>query len=361
MVRPARRDDAIGRLDGGAAEGVVDGDGEALAALLLTACSGGADAGSTGTAESTAAVSGEGLPVTVDHAFGSTTVESADRVVATSWTNQDVALALGVTPVGFTRASYGDEDGDGLLAWTKQALDASGAATPTLFDETDGVPFESISDLRPTVILSAYSGITRQDYDTLSQIAPTIAYPGLAWGTTWQDSATLDGAALGLKNEAVAKVNEVESAITQTTASHPQLAGTTFLYGWYDPTDASTFTYYTPNDARVKFVEDLGLDVAPSITKLSGNSETFSGTISSENADQLDADVLVVYGDDTTLAALQADPLLSKIPAVARGSVYVLKDGSSAAMATSSPNLLSIPWVLEEYTAGLAAAADKVS
>ncbi|PPI68806.1 ABC transporter substrate-binding protein, partial [Rathayibacter rathayi] len=332
-----------------------------LAALLLTACSGGADAGSTGTAESTATVSGEGLPVTVDHAFGSTTVESADRVVATSWTNQDVALALGVTPVGFTRASYGDEDGDGLLAWTKQALDASGAATPILFDETDGVPFESISDLRPTVILSAYSGITRQDYDTLSQIAPTIAYPGLAWGTTWQDSATLDGAALGLKNEAVAKVNEVESAITQTTASHPQLAGTTFLYGWYDPTDASTFTYYTPNDARVKFVEDLGLDVAPSITKLSGNSETFSGTISSENADQLDADVLVVYGDDTTLAALQADPLLSKIPAVARGSVYVLKDGSSAAMATSSPNLLSIPWVLEEYTAGLAAAADKVS
>ncbi|WP_181127785.1 iron-siderophore ABC transporter substrate-binding protein [Rathayibacter sp. AY1E3] len=332
-----------------------------LAALLLTACSGGADAGSEGTSESSAAESGEGFPVTVDHAFGSTTVESADRVVATSWTNQDVALALGVTPVGFTRASYGDEDGDGLLVWTKEALDASGAETPTLFDETDGVPFEAISDLSPTVILSAYSGITRQDYDTLSQIAPTVAYPGVPWGTTWQDSAKLDGAALGLEDEAVAKVGEIESDITQTTASYPQLAGTTFMYGWYDPTDASTFTYYTPNDARVKFVEDLGLDVAPSVAELSGDSEAFSGTISSENADQLDADVLVVYGDDTTLAALQADPLLSKIPAVERGSVYVLEDGSSAAMATSSPNLLSIPWVLDEYTAGLAAAADKVS
>lgn len=330
-----------------------------LAAMLLTACS--ADAGAEGTSESTAASASEGFPVTVDHAFGSTTVQSADRVVATSWTNQDVALALGVTPVGFTRASYGDEDGDGLLAWTKEALDAAGATTPSLFDETDGVPFESISDLAPDVILSAYSGITRQDYDTLSQIAPTVAYPGLPWATTWQDSAKLDGAALGREKEAVAKVGEVESTITQTLASHPQLAGTTFMYGWYNPTDASTFTYYTPNDARVKFVEDLGLDVAPSITKLSGDSEAFSGTVSAENADQLDAAVLIVYGDDTTLAALQADPLLSKIPAVARGSVYVLKDGSSAAMATSSPNLLSIPWVLDEYTAGLAAAADKVS
>lgn len=330
-----------------------------LAALLLSGCS--ADAGAAGTSESAAASASEGFPVTVDHAFGSTTVQSAERVVATSWTNQDVALALGVTPVGFTRASYGDEDGDGLLAWTKEALDASGATTPSLFDETDGVPFEAISDLTPDVILSAYSGITRQDYDTLSQIAPTVAYPGLPWATTWQDSAKLDGAALGLEKEAVAKVGEVESTITQTLASHPQLAGTTFMYGWYDPTNASTFTYYTPNDARVKFVEDLGLDVAPSITTLSGDSEAFSGTVSAENADQLDAAVLIVYGDETTLAALQADPLLSKIPAVARGSVYVLKDGSSAAMATSSPNLLSIPWVLDEYTAGLAAAADKVS
>lgn len=329
-----------------------------LTALLLTACSGGADAGSTDAA--TSGASGA-FPVTVEHAFGETTVDSADRVVAISWTNQDVALALGVTPVGFTRASYGDEDGDGLLAWTKEALDASGAETPSLFDETDGVPFEAISDLTPDVILGAYSGLTQQDYDTLSQIAPTVAYPGLAWGTTWQDSAKLDGAALGLADEAEAKVADVESQIDTAVAAHPSLAGKTFTYGWYDPTDASSFTYYTANDARVKFVEDLGLELAPSVVDLTGDSEAFSGTLSSENADQLDADVLIVYGDETTLPALQADPLLSKIPAVARGSVYVLTDDSSEAMATSSPNLLSIPWVLDEYTDGLATAADKVS
>jgi len=329
-----------------------------LTALLLTACSGGADAGSDDSASSGASA---GFPVTVEHAFGETTVESADRVVATSWTNQDVALALGVTPVGFARASYGDEDGDGLLAWTKEALDASGAETPELFDETDGVPFEAIADLAPDVILSAYSGLSQEDYDTMSQIAPTVAYPGLPWGTTWQDSAKLDGAALGLADEAEAEVAEVEDDIASTVAEHPSLEGTTFTYGWYDPTDASSFTYYTPNDARVKYVEDLGLEVAPSVVELSGDSEAFSGTLSSENADQLDADVLIVYGDETTLAALQADPLLSKIPAVARGSVYVLTDGSSLAMATSSPNLLSIPWGLDEYTAGIAAAADKVS
>lgn len=332
-----------------------------LSALLLTACSSGADAAGTGGGDSAAASTGAGFPVTVEHTFGETTVESADRVVATSWTNQDVALALGVTPVGFAKASYGDEDGDGLLAWTKEALDASGAETPTLFDETDGVPFEAISDLAPDVILSAYSGITQQDYDTLTQIAPTVAYPGLPWATTWQDSAKLDGEALGLGDEAEAKVAEVEDEIDAAVAAKPSLAGKTFTYGWYDPTDASTFTYYTGNDARVKFVEDLGLELAPSVVSLTGDSELFSGTVSAENADQLDADVLIVYGDETTLPALQADPLLSKIPAVARGSVYVLTDDSSEAMATSSPNLLSIPWVLDEYTTGLATAADKVS
>lgn len=156
-----------------------------LTALLLTACSGGADAGAT----DAATTGGSAFPVTVEHAFGETTVESADRVVAISWTNQDVALALGVTPVGFTRASYGDEDGDGLLAWTKEALDAAGDETPTLFGETDGIPYEAISDLTPSVILGAcrhHAGGTTTRCRRSRRPSPTR---GLAWGTTWQDSA----------------------------------------------------------------------------------------------------------------------------------------------------------------------------
>ena len=36
--------------------------------------------------------------------------------------------------------------------------------------------FEAISDANPDVILAAYSGITQEEYDTLSEIAPVVAY-----------------------------------------------------------------------------------------------------------------------------------------------------------------------------------------
>ena len=49
------------------------------------------------------------------------------------------------------------------------------------------LPFDQIADTQPDVILAAYSGLTQEDYDTLSKIAPVVAYPDVAWGTSYQD------------------------------------------------------------------------------------------------------------------------------------------------------------------------------
>ena len=66
----------------------------ALVPLLLTACSGTASTGASG---SDAAADGT-FPVTITHALGETTIEAKpERVATISWGNQDVALALGVT------------------------------------------------------------------------------------------------------------------------------------------------------------------------------------------------------------------------------------------------------------------------
>ena len=46
-----------------------------------------------------------------------------------------------------------------------------------LFDETDGIDFEAVADTDPDVILAAYSGLTQEDYDTLSEIAPSSPTP----------------------------------------------------------------------------------------------------------------------------------------------------------------------------------------
>lgn len=333
------------------------------ASLLLAACAGG---GTAAPADGTTTPTGAGaFPVTLTSAFGETTVESEPTAVATvNWGNHDVPLALGIVPVGFAAATYGDDDSDGVLPWTFEALEALGATgddLPVLFDETDGVAFESIANTEPDVILAAYSGLTEEDWTTLQQIAPTVSWPEFAWGTNWKDMALVNGEALGRTAEAQEVVDDVLAQIDAALAERPDVEGTTFAYTWIDPADPSTIGVYTPLDARVQLLEDLGMTVAPSVVKLAGDTEEFFVNLAAEQADVLaDVDVLVTYGDDTTLATMQADPLLNKIPAVARGSVVVVPDGEPLSSATSGPTVLSVPWALDAYLDLFQAAAAKV-
>lgn len=333
------------------------------ASLLLAACAGGGTAAPADGA-TTPAASGA-FPVTLTHAFGETTVDSEPTAVATvNWGNHDVPIALGVVPVGFAKATYGDDDADGVHPWTYEALEALGATgddLPVLFDETDGIPFEAVNNTAPDVVLAAYSGLTEEDWTTLSQIAPTVSWPEFAWGTNWKDMALVDGRALGLEAEAQELVDDVLAQVDEALAERPDVAGTSVAYTWIDPADPSTIGVYTPLDARVQLLEDLGMTNAPSVVELAGDTDQFFVDLASEQADTLaDVDVLVTYGDDTTLATLQADPLIGKIPAVARGSVVVVPDGTPLASATSGPTVLSVPWALTDYLDLFQAAAARV-
>ena len=335
------------------------------AALLLAACSGNADAGSPSGPDAGPTSDADEFPVTLTSAFGDTTVESEPTAVATvNWGNHDVPIALGIVPVGFAASTYGDDDGDGVLPWTFEALEELGATgddLPVLFDETDGVAFESVANTEPDVVLAAYSGLTEEDWTTLSQIAPTVSWPEFAWGTNWKDMALVNGRALGREAQAQEVVDDVLAQIEAALAERPDVEGKTFAYTWIDPADPSTIGVYTPLDARVQLVEDLGLTVAPSVVELAGDTDEFFVNLASEQADTLaDVDVLVTYGDETTLATLQADPLLNKIPAVARGSVVVVPDGEPISSATSGQTVLSIPWALDAYLDLFQAAAAKV-
>ncbi|MBO9567756.1 MAG: iron-siderophore ABC transporter substrate-binding protein [Cellulomonas iranensis] len=335
----------------------------AAASLLLAACSSG-DPAATPTGGSSAGASGD-FPVTITSTFGDTTIESQpERVATVNWGNHDVPIALGVVPVGFAAQTYGDDDGDGVLPWTYEALEGLGATgddLPTLFDETDGIPMEAVNNVEPDVILGAYSGMTREDFDTLSQIAPTVSYPKYAWGTSWKDMALIDGEAIGKKAQAQDLVDDVLAQIDAALAERPDVAGKTVAYAWFDPSDPSTIGVYTPLDARVQLLADLGLENAPSVVDLAGDTDQFFVNLASEQADTLaDADILVTYGDDSMLATLQADPLFSKIPAVARGSVVVLGNTDPISAATSGPTVLSLPWALDDYLDLFQAAAEKV-
>ena len=153
------------------------------------------------------------FPVTVRHALGTTTIPARPQRIATvAWANQEVPLALGIVPVGMARANFGDDDGDGVLPWVAARLKELGAETPVLFDEGDGIDFEAVAATRPDVILAAHSGLTRADYETLSQIAPVVAYPDQPWTTGWRDMIRLDSAGMGMAAEGEALIRRLEGA-----------------------------------------------------------------------------------------------------------------------------------------------------
>ncbi|RRD45080.1 iron-siderophore ABC transporter substrate-binding protein [Buchananella hordeovulneris] len=307
----------------------------------------------------TAAAASAAAPATIKHAFGETTIPAqVERVAAVNWANHDVPLALGVMPVGFAAQSWGVEDGSGMLAWTKEAVEKQGGK-PVLFDETDGIDFEAVAATEPDVILAAYSGLTKEDYDKLSKIAPTVAYPTIAWGTPWRDYIKMNAAAINRAEDGEKLVADLEKQIATATAKFPQIAGKRAAFFYGSPQDLSKIGYYTTADPRTAFLADLGLAVPPSVAQASKASDSFFVQLSAEHADQLaDIDLIVMYGTEADLPAYQADKLLGTIPAIKNGAVAFVGDNNALA-ASTNPSPLSIPWGLTQYLEKIAAAADK--
>lgn len=331
----------------------------AVAALALAACGSDTtpDASDTTTAgpptETSAAAGSEAaFPIEIEHVYGTTTItEAPDRVATVAWANHEVPLALGIVPVGMSKATWGDDDGDGVLPWVEVKLAELGAETPVLFDDTDGIDFEAVADTDPDVILASYSGITQEDYDALSKIAPVVAFPEVAWGTSLQDMIRLNATALGLASEGDELVAQLEGETAAALAAHPELAGKRIMFAYIDPADLSQIGFYTRHDTRPGFLADLGLPMPSIVAEESAKTEEFYVQVSSELADSFaDVDVFVTYGeaDGAIIGQIQADPLLSRIPAVANGSIAILENSTPLA-ASANPSPLSIGWGIDEY------------
>ena len=326
------------------------------AAATLAACSASPNPTSTDSASTAPAADGV-FPVTIEHAYGETVIESQPTRIATvAWANHEVPLALGVVPVGMSKATWGDDDGDGVLPWVEERLEELGAQTPVLFDETDGIDFEAVADTNPDVILASYSGLTQEEYDTLSKIAPVVAYPEVAWGTSYEDMIRLNSQAIGLAAEGDALIDELHATVQTSLEAHPALKGKKLLFSWLDPTDFSQIGFYTSHDTRPGFLASIGLPLPTVVEEESAGTDQFYVMISSEAADRFDdVDVFISYSDagEEFIAQLQADPLLSQIPAIKNGAVVLLPTGPLAASANPSP--LSIGWGIDDYFATLVA------
>lgn len=299
-------------------------------------------------------------PIVIKHAFGETIIESKpERVATIQWANHDIALALGVVPVGFSASNYGVQDDSGLLPWTAQKLKELGVDTPNVFQDTDGLDFEAISDTNPDVILAAYSGITQEDYDILSKIAPVVAYPTSPWVTKWREQILINATGLGMKAEGEQLVKDTENLIKEKVSAFPKIAGKKVVLTYISVEDLSKIWIYTPGDPRAAFLLDLGMIYPESVTN-EIKDDSFALEISAENADILnEADLLITYNAEGLLEALQADPLFGKVPAIERGSVVMIGDNTPLA-ASINPNPLSISYTTDEYLGLIGEAVNKI-
>ncbi|QOD94763.1 iron-siderophore ABC transporter substrate-binding protein [Chryseoglobus sp. 28M-23] len=294
------------------------------------------------------------FPVTIAHAYGETVIpERPDRVVTWGWGTTDAAIALGVTPVAMPFQAYAG-DAEGVPPWIREALEETGEPLPTVLPDTgEDVPFEEIAAADPDVILAHYSGLTEEQYATLSEIAPVVAFPDQPWSTPWREVITITGDALGLRAEADDVLTGIEDAIAASAAEHPEFAGVSLAAVW---DSAATFYVYADEDPRVEFMLDLGFTNAAAVDELDTDESPFYFTLSHERLSELTSDVLVVYGTtqeevDTFLDAGYSQAM----PQVQAGAIAPIV-GAEFISSVSPPSALSLTWGLDETVAQLAAA-----
>ncbi|KRF12330.1 hypothetical protein ASG90_15220 [Nocardioides sp. Soil797] len=333
----------------------------AAAALSLSACStGAADGDEAPDSKAVTKPDADAFPVTVEHAYGESTIESEPkRVVTLGWTDQDTALALGVVPIGATDITWGGNE-DGSTPWFDAKLEELGGEQPTRLSDADGVPITEVAKLNPDLILATNSGITQKEYDKLSKInggTPVVAFPGDPWLTSWQDSLDMVGKALGRTAIAADIKEQTEAALVQAGEDNPQIKGKSFIFASLTTSDMSKIDYYTVADNRPLILADTGMVNAPVIEDLSEPGK-FYGTLSADRAKELESDVFITYAEtEGDLAKFEDDPLLSQIPGIKSGHVLASANQTDA-LGLSSPTPLSIPYAMEHFMPQVAKAVD---
>ena len=318
----------------------------AALALGLVACGTGDTGGDGG--DGGAPSSDGAFPVEIESALGTAQIpERPERVVTLGQGSAETSIALGLVPVGIESYEWGSDD-TGYLPWIHEAVTESGEQLPEQFAGATDIDFEAIIELAPDVILAPWSGVTQEQYDVLSDIAPTVAYPDLPWSTDWDQQIEIIGEALGRPEEAAELITGIEGRFEEAAEEHPEFADLTFSYIYTD--GPGTLGVFLPDEQRVAMVRGLGLQVDPVVETFPETEGTDSALIGLENADQLaDSDLIFTfYSDPETRAEIEAQDLYAAIPAVARGAV-VTGDDNSFVTASSLINPLTVPWVIDRY------------
>lgn len=292
----------------------------------------------------------DAFPTTIAHKFGETIIDAEPaRVVSVGFNEHDFLLALGVVPVGL-RDWYGDQP-NAVWPWAQDEL---GDAAPEVLPSGD-LNFEQIAALDPDLIVGVWSGMTEQDYELLSAIAPTVAQPDTYedYGTPWQEQTMILGQATGHVADAEAVVADLDARFEAVRTAHPGWDGLTASVAFVTENGPGV---YTSQDTRSRIMQDLGFTIAA--VNDSGGDGSFYLELSPEDITALDVDVLVwVVGDGEAIdGILNQLPTRSVLAAVQEGREVFADLELTGAFSHASP--LSLDYVLERLVPEIEAAAD---
>ncbi|MFD6468657.1 iron-siderophore ABC transporter substrate-binding protein [Streptomyces goshikiensis] len=326
----------------------------AAAALALTACGGGDDTGKPG--KSDGAKSGEpgaaagAFPVTVEHKYGSTTITAQPKKVVTlGLSDQDAVLALGVKPVG--AVDWFKEQPYGKWPWAK---DLWGSAPPQVVGERDEYNMEKIAALKPDLIIAQYSGMKKEQYDTLSKIAKVVAQPKGSedYQATWQVMTRQIGKALGKGAESDELIAGIDARFKTVRDKHPEWKGKTVTVG--EPYEPGKFSAFSPKDPKVIFLGEMGFTTPEAYRTALGKENV--ADLSSERLDVMEADRTVWLGNAETEAAMKADPLYRKTKVYQeKRDLFLPYDSPDIGAALSFNTVLSIPYAIDQIVPKLEA------
>ncbi|MEM8708644.1 MAG: ABC transporter substrate-binding protein, partial [Actinomycetota bacterium] len=228
LVAAACGDDADSATDAESSSSVSS------SATGATTDSASASASSSGSASDSASASSSASEpavevTTITHTYGETTIEGIpERVMTLGYSEQDPVLALGVTPIA-VREWFGEFP---YATWP-WATDELGSGTPEVLTMPYGeLSYETIAGLAPDVIIATHGGITQEEYDLLSEIAPTIpeAAGTAAFAMSWQEQTQLIGDALGLGDEATDRIRLTQAAVLDAARANDDFGGRTLAW-----------------------------------------------------------------------------------------------------------------------------------
>jgi iron complex transport system substrate-binding protein len=281
----------------------------AVLALLAAGCGGTDGKKATGSASTSDASATR----SITHAMGTATVPAApSRVVVLDTQELDVALSLGVVPVGAVRTSVDSE----LPKFLDGKVPNGSIAMVGTIEEPS---LEAIAALKPDVILS--SKVRHEAlYPKLAQIAPTVFAEKT--GDAWKQNLVLFGEALGKKAEAEQRLADYEARAKalgeKIGAADISLSLVRFLPG--------EIRLYSPRSFSGAVLADVGFK-RPAVVN---GTQEIAVNISPEQIAKSDADLVftTTYGPAGDTDKAKTDKLWAGLSAVRAGKAFEVSDDS---------------------------------